>query len=97
LQWKICEMVLLFGKYGTIAIGIGDYGIIAVGLHFGWGIASKVYGNKPAFVAQALPHYGGVGQQPKGIDGLGKELDALGVSCSTEGKGENLLRAAKLA
>jgi len=90
-------MVLLKCKYGTIAIGIGDYGIIAVGLHFGWGIAFKVDGNKSAFVPEALAHHGGVCQQPKGIGGLGKKLDALGVPCTTERKGKNLLRAAKLA
>jgi len=90
-------MVLLFGKYGTIAIGIGDQGIIAVGFHFGWGITFKVDGNKTAFVPEALAHHGGICQQPKGIGGLCKELDALGVPCSAEGKCENLLRAAKLA
>jgi len=90
-------MVLLLGKYVTIAFGIGDCGIIAVSFHFRWGIAFKVDGNESAFVAQALPHHGGVCQQPKGIGGLGKESDALSVSCPTEGKGKNLLRTAKLA
>ena len=90
-------MVLLKCKHGTIAIGIGDHGIIAVGLHLGWGIAFKVDGDKSAFVPEALAHNGGVRQQPKGVDGLRKILDALGVPCSAEGKGKNLLRATKLA
>ena len=90
-------MVLLFGKCDTIAIGIGDHGIMAVGLHFCWGISFKVDGDKSAFVPKALAHHGSVGQQPKGIGGLGEESHTLGVPCSAEGKCENLLRAAKLA
>ena len=84
-------MVLLFGKFVTIAIGIGDHGIIAMCLHLGWGIAFKVDGYESAFVAQAPAHHGGVCQQPKGIGGPGEELDALGVPCPAEGKGKNLL------
>ena len=59
-QGKIREMVLLFGKYVTIAIGIGDYGIIAMGFHFYWGVTFKVDGNKSAFVPKAFAHHGGV-------------------------------------
>lgn len=90
-------MVPLFGEHGSIAIAIGDNGIIALDLRFRLGVAFKIHGYKPAFGHEALAHDGGIGEQPKGIGGCGKELDALGIACSTEGQGEDLLRATKLA
>lgn len=48
-------MVLLSGKEGTIAIGIGDHGIMAMGFHFGWCIVFKVDGNKRLLSLRLLP------------------------------------------